>query len=100
MLEELPLLAYIKFFAAMRGVAKELDEGGSIAANLRDVFWEKFNERNAAAPRANANLSNEKADAHRKQIDKMLDMCVLTIYGALYENIEFSEKVFKSKIEY
>lgn len=100
MLEELPLLAYINFFAALRGVVKELDDGGSIAVKLRDVFWEKFNERNAVAPWANANLSNEKADAHRKQIDKMLDMYVLTIYGALCDNIEFSEKVFKSKGEY
>lgn len=100
MQEELPLLAYINFFAAMRGVVKELDEGGSIAVKLRDVFWEKFNERNAVAPWANANLSNEKADGYHKQIDEMFDMHVLTIYGALCEDVEFSEKTFKDKIEY
>jgi hypothetical protein len=99
MQEDLPLLAYVNFFAAMRGVVKELDDGGSVAAKFRDVLWEKFSERNAVASWASASLSNEKATEYKKQVDQMLDMYLLAIYGALADNVVFAEKKFKESIE-
>lgn len=99
MQENLPLLAYVNFFAAMRGVVKELDEDGSVAVKFRDVFWEKFNERNAVVSWASASLSNKKAAEYKKQVDQMLDMYLLAIYGALADNVDFAEKKFKESIE-